>query len=233
MKMQKITGIIVPVFCLGVSVAEAEYYWVLPEGAGPYFRTGIGPSFFQNGALREFSLEGAPPFSAQNQTVNYDTGVALSGAVGFAFDKYFGLDFETGYIWARIDNIPGYNAYDSSMGNVPLLVNATFSLPIPHTNIVPYLGVGAGGAVSVFDAHRFSDQAQTETAFGSDSDAVFAYQAFAGVRFLLTPNISLGVGYKYFVTGNPSFSYPPEPNLDIAFKGVRTHSVLFTAQWDF
>lgn len=231
--MQKIARVMISLFCLGAFVAEAQVYWVFPEGAGPYFRMGAGPSFFQNGTLREFTLEGSPPFSLQNQPVKYETGVAVDGALGYAFDNYFGLDFESGYIWSRINSIPGYDVNHSSIGNVPLLVNGTLSLPIPHTIIVPYLGAGAGGAVSIFDAHAFSDQAQTQTAFGSESEAVFAYQAFAGVRFLLTRNFSVGVGYKYFATANPTFSYPPAPNLDIGFKGVRTHSVLFSLQWNF
>lgn len=239
MKKQKIASVVVPLFCLGasVSVAEAQYYWLLPEGAGPYFRFGVGPSFFQNGTLKEYALEGTPLFSPQNQPVSYDTGVAADMALGYAFDKYISLDFESGYIWAQLDNIPGYIVNDSSIGNVPLLVNATLSLPIPHTNIVPYIGGGAGGAVVDFNARDFSDAAGNVTVDGSDSDTVFAYQAFAGVRFMLTPNLSLGVGYKYFVTGNPGFTYPPlnpaEPNLDIAFKGVHTHSVMFTLQWNF
>ena len=237
MKKQKIANIIVPILCLCASVAKAQYDWVLPEGAGPTFRMGVGPSFFQNGTLREFTLEGTPPFSAQNQRVSYDTGIAVGGALGYAFDKYFSLDFESGYIWAQLDNVPGYIVHDSSIGNVPLLVNAKLTLPIPHTNIVPYVGGGVGGAVSVFDARGFSDAGQNVIVDGSDSEAVFACQAFAGVRFLLARNLSLGVGYNFFATGNPTFSYPAanpaEPNLDIGFRGVRTHSVMFTLEWNF
>lgn len=236
MKTHTIASVIGLSLCFGASLVEAQqpqYYWTFPEGAGPYFRLGAGPSFFQNGTLREFAFEGSAPFSAQNQPVKFDTGVAFGAAMGYAFDQYFSLDFETGYIWARINHIPGYIVNDSSIGNVPLLVNATVSLPIPHTNIVPYIGGGAGGAITEFDADSFSDSAQTVTAFGTDSDAVFAYQAFAGVRFLITPNFSLGLGYKYFATGNPAFSYPPSPNLDIGFHGVHTHSVMATLQWNF
>jgi len=233
MKKQIIASILVWFSCLGASVVDAQGYWVLPEGAGPYVRFGAGPSFFENGTLRQFSLEGFPAFSPQNQPVNFRVGAAVDGAVGYAFDKYFGLDFETGYIWARIDHIPGYDTDRSSIGNVPLLVNATLTLPIPHTIIVPYVGVGAGGAVSIFDAHSFGDQGQIQTAYGSESDTVFAYQAFAGVRFMIARNVSLGVGYKYFATANTTYSYPPSPNLDIGFKGARTHSILFTAEWEF
>jgi hypothetical protein len=45
--------------------------------------------------------------------------------------------------------------------------------------------------------------------------------------------ISLDLGYKYFATGNPTFSYPPSPNFDVGFRGARTHSVLFAFRFDF
>jgi opacity protein-like surface antigen len=231
MKIQKIA--IVVSICLCAGLAQAQYYWYGPPGAGPYFRMGVGPTIYQNGTLKGYSLEGSSLFSAQNQTVSYDVGFSADGAFGWAFNQYVGLDFESGYVWGRINNIPGYNANGSTVANVPFLANLTLSLPIPHTNIVPYIGGGAGGSDSIFDAHAFSDAGNVQTAYGSESDVVFAYQAFAGVRFLLTPNVSLGLGYQYFATGNPTFSYPPAPNLDIAFSGVHTHSIMFTLQCNF
>ena len=195
---------------------------------------GAGPTFFQDGTLKGYTLEDGSVYGPQNQTVSYNTGFTFDGAFGWAFNQYVGLDFESGYVWGSINNIPGFYANGSTIANVPFLANFTLSLPIPHTNIVPYIGGGAGGTWSTFDAHAFSNQGSPfQTAYGSESDTVFAYQAFAGVRFMLSPNFSLGVGYKYFATGNPTFSYPPEPNLDIAFSGVHTHSIMFTMQYNF
>jgi opacity protein-like surface antigen len=232
MKIQKI-GIIVSL-CFCVSLARAQYYVALPPGAGPYFRMGAGPTFFQQGTLKSYS-GGNNPFvnGPQNQTVNYDVGVSADAAFGWAFNQYIGLDFESGYVWGRINNIPGYDVNGSTIANVPFLGNLTLSLPIPHTNIVPYIGGGAGGAESIFDAHSFSDSPPTQTLYGEESDTVFAYQAFAGVRFMLAPNFSLGVGYQYFATGGPTFSYPPGPNVNASFSGVHTHSVMFTLQYNF
>lgn len=231
MKIQKIAIVLSIGLC--ASLAQAQYYWFGPPGAGPYFRMGVGPTIYQNGTLKEYSLEGSPLFSPQNQTVSYDVGVSADAAFGWAFNQFVSLDFDSGYVWGRINNIPGYYANGSTIGNVPFLANLTLSMPIPHTNIVPYIGGGAGGADSIFDAHSFSDAGMNQIAYGSESDVVFAYQAFAGVRFMLTPNVSLGVGYQYFATGNPTFSYPPEPNLDIAFAGVHTHTIMFTLQCNF
>lgn len=226
-------------FCLGAFTAYAQnyntepppaapppsdYYFFTPEGAGPYFRAGAGPSFFQDGRLTQF---GGPA----NNTVQYDAGAAVNAAVGYAFNKFFAMDFETGYIGARIRNVPGYFSDNSTIENVPLLFNGVISIPNRRNNVVPYFGAGVGPSVSVFDTDGFSDG--STTVFGRESDTVFALQVFAGLRFMINPEMSLGFGYKYFATGDPTFSYPPGPNFDVGFKGVRTHSVLFTFEWMF
>ena len=225
MKRKYCKGIVgAALFCGAITAPAQQYYYLNTEGAGPYVRAGAGPSFFQDGRLNQF---GGPA----NNSVQYDTGLAADGAVGFAFNQIFSVDLESGFIGAHINNVQGYSSRHSSIADVPLLANATFSVPIPRTNIVPYAGIGAGGAISMFDTDGFSDG--VTTVFGRETDGVFAYQAFAGVRFMLTPQMSLGVGYKYFATGNPTFSYPPSPNFDVGFQGVRTHSILFTFQFNF
>lgn len=236
MKIHKLAGIILASFCLSMTLAKAQDDWYFPPGSGPYFRSGIGPSFFPNGTLKSFTVAGAS--GPANASVHYDTGVAFDAAFGYAFNKYIGLDFESGYIWTRIDSVQGYQSNHSTFANVPLLVNGTLSLPIPHTPIVPYIGGGAGGSVSIFDGHNFTDTDVTSSADGDfvqgeESDTVFAWQAFAGVRFTLGPNVSLGLGYKYFATADPTFSYPPSPNLNVRFSGIQSHSVLLTLQVNF
>jgi opacity protein-like surface antigen len=105
------------------------------------------------------------------------------------------------------------------------------SYPIPHSIVTPYIGVGVGGANVVFDTGHFSNGVTTVS--GNEDDTVFAWQAFAGLRFQLNSRMSFGIGYKYFATKGSSFSYPPAPNFDVGFQGVRTHSVLLTFQMNF
>jgi opacity protein-like surface antigen len=237
MKIQRVVIVIVSLFT--ASLAHAQYYWYGPPGAGPYFRAGVGPTIFQDSELKGYSFAsgpGGPGYTGPTGKVSYDVGVSGGAAFGFAFNRYVGLDFQTGYTWGRMDSVQNYAANGSTMGNIPFLGNLTLSLPIPRTNIVPYIGGGAGGADSIFDAHTFypvSAPAQINTLYGSQSDVVFAWQAFAGVRFMLDPNISVGIGYQYFATGNPTFSYPPSPNLNAEFQGVRTHTIMFTLQANF
>jgi opacity protein-like surface antigen len=233
MKYRSTAGVIAGLFCLGAVVAQAQYYAYLPEGAGPTFRLGIGPSFFEDGKLTQFSGPGIPTTGPVPSTVNYDTGLAFDAALGWAFNQYAALDFETGFIGAKINNVPGYSSDNSRLYNVPFMVNATLSYPIPHTNIVPYVGAGVGGADMVFDTDNFTQNSSGIFVSGSENDVVFAGQLFAGVRFQLARHLALDLGYKYFATDDPTFSYPPSPNLDVGFKGARTHSVLFGLTFDF
>jgi opacity protein-like surface antigen len=223
MKCRYAIGVAALSLCLGATVAQAQYYSYLPEGAGPTFRVGVGPSFFQDGRITQF---GGPVSS----TVDYDTGLAADVALGWAFNKYAALDFETGFIGAKINNVPGFFSDNSRIYNVPFLVNFTLSCPIPRTNIIPYVGAGVGGADVVFDTDNFNNGVDEVT--GSENDVVFAGQLFAGVRFQLTRHLAFDLGYKYFATGNPTFTYPPD-DFNVSFKGARTHSVLFGLTFDF
>jgi opacity protein-like surface antigen len=85
--------------------------------------------------------------------------------------------------------------------------------------------VGAGGSATIFDTDSFSNGAIT--LFGDDSDVVFAYQAFAGVRFDLNERMSLGIRYKYFATEDSSYRFDSSfgPPVRLGIEGVRTHLV--------
>jgi opacity protein-like surface antigen len=239
MKIRQIVIALVSLFTL--SIAQAQYLWSdLPPGMGPYFRVGLGPAFFRDSNLKGFSFPTtpvAPGFTGPSGKVRYDVGASGGLALGFAFNQYVGLDVQTGYTWARMSGVQNYDANDSTMGNVPFLANLTLSLPIAHTHIIPFVGGGIGGSDSVFDAHSFTEPVSGYFVSDNEDDVVFAWQAFAGVRFMLSPKISMGLGYDFFMTGNPTFHYPfsspPPPNLNVEFEGVRTHSIIFMLQANF
>ena len=216
--------------CLIAPAAVAQGLRFSTEGAGPYFRGDVGPSFYQEGQLTKFG-------GSVRNDVEFETGFAFEAAIGYAFNKYLSTDFEFGFISAGIDSVPGFFVNDYTvLYNAPFLANITLSYPIPRTIVTPYIGAGAGGSVSVFDTDGFGNS--TDAVFGDDSDVVFAWQVFAGLRFELNKQASLGIGYKYFSTEDSSFSYPPlfpdtGPDFRVGFEGVKTHSVLFTFQMRF
>lgn len=211
--------------------ASAQPQYQLPEGAGPYGGLFIGPTFTEKGKMNYFG--GLP-----GGKVDYDAGLATQASIGYAFNRYLAADFEFGFIGAEISSVEGYYSYNTYLDNMPFLVNVSLRYPIPRTIVTPYIGAGAGGTVTIFSTDGFGDYLDYATLYGSDEDVVFAWQAFAGLRFDLNRNMVLGIGYRYFASEDSSFSYPPYypyygPNLNLGFEGVRTHSVLLSFEYRF
>lgn len=208
-------------------IAQGQYtYWDAP-GAGPYIRAAIGPSLYEDAQIKSFA--GSP-----GGEVEYTAGFSLFGAIGYGFNDYIAADFEAGISGVLLDGAQGFNVHDSTLFNAPFLFNLTFSLPLADGNVVPYVGGGAGGSVVTFDADAFGNG--SVTLYNADSDVVFAWQIFAGLKFIVTDNIWLGFGYKYLVTEDPDFNYPISGGPgDIIFslEGIHSHNLLFTFNWEF
>ncbi len=217
MKKEIWAAVIISAAGTGAASAQASYEYIFPEGAGPYVSVEAGPTFYQNGELKTF---GGPA----SGSVHYRVGGMTDASIGYAFNQYVAAGVQFGVSGTTIDSIPNYSLRDAQFYNVPFLANVTFSYPIPHTFLTPYIGGGAGGSDSVFNPDNMTDGVNYVT--GSEDDVVFAWEAYAGLRFQLSPNMSLGIGYKYFATGNPNFSYPPSPNFNVGFRGVETHSIM-------
>jgi opacity protein-like surface antigen len=229
MKFRVLFGSAGLIFCVGPMAASAQQHYTFPEGAGPYTRLEMGGSVFQDGKLTQF---GGPA----NSTVTYDVGFAASAAFGYAFNQYLAADFETGTIGTQIHSVSGYYLNSTYLNNVPFVANLTLSVPIPRTLLVPYIGAGVGGSWSWFSTDGFGTS--TVAVFGDESEVVFAWQAFAGLRLKLNDNMSLGIGYKYFVTQDTTFTYPPGypgsgPDLSLTFTGIRSHTALVAFQARF
>ncbi len=259
MKKQKIACVVVLLSCLMVSLVEAQYpysppppyappppgyYYSAPppppppppppyvaSDSGPYFRLGAGPSFYFNGTLRQFGSVG-------NASVSYSPGFAFDFGIGYAINKYVSLGFDSGYLetWINSVNSPGFSTGNANISNIPFMANVTFSLPIPHTFVIPYISGAVGGSSSQFWANGSGFGENTDGfVSGSAWDTVFAYSASAGVRFKVNEHFSAGVGYNYFSTANTSYTYYGAfgSSINVDFKGVQANSVMFTLQWNF
>jgi opacity protein-like surface antigen len=256
---QKISIFVLAFFCFGPAVARAQYYYYpgppppmygpppgyydggpsfsFPPGTGPYFRFGGGPSFYFDGTLKRYGVV-APV--VQNARVTYSTGFALDFGMGYAFNKYVSVGFDTGYLetWINSVNSPGFSTGNAYVSNIPFMAEATFSYPIPHTIIIPYLRLAGGGSSSQFWANGSGFGSGTPingTVVGSAWDTVFAYSATAGVRFRVSRNFSVAVGYNYFSTADTRYTYFDGfgNSIDVDFKGVQANTALVTLQWNF
>jgi len=165
-----------------------------------------------------------------------DTGFVIAGAVGMNFGHMMsGLRGEVELSW-RQNNVDGL--YSSNiLGPTPFqsgtidydhetfAVLANIWWDIPVGGFSPYIGGGIGWADTSIDG------AYTCTGGGACpvpavvpfdfSDDGFAWQLGAGINFQISPNVKLGVGYRFFqgpevvaLAPNPPPTNPSAHDLD-------------------
>jgi opacity protein-like surface antigen len=200
-----------------VSVCGAGLFaWAnVSHGQNFYLDAHAGVSIADDVSLRRFLV---PTPGAE---LELDPGPRLSVAGGYNFCEYFGVQLETGFIYNNIKNLGGGDD-DAGLAHVPLLADAVLRYDKPNCNWVPYAGAGLGGDLSViaFDDVRAPNGAVVD---GSDSSLVFAWQAFAGLRYKINPNMSIGGGYKFYSAGGASWDVRRSSG-DIKTGTARVHS---------
>jgi len=131
-----------------------------------------------------------------------DTGWMISGAVGLSLNNMMqGLrvEAEVAYrenqvdgVWASDTGITDNGPLDYDHSTLSVMANVWYDFSLG--NVRPYVGGGIGWAETDLDG-----------AFVSGKDPVidrsedgFAWQLGAGVNFDISPNVQLGLGYRYF-----------------------------------
>jgi len=151
---------------------------------GFYIDAGLGGTIADDVKLREFIT---PTPGAK---LRLTPGARLSVAPGYNFNEYLGAQLETGIMENDVRHV------DAWVGHVPLMADVVLRCDRADCRWVPYVGVGAGGDVSIITLDKVRTAGGVVD--GSGSDVVFALQAFAGVRYRLTDSMSVGGGYKFY-----------------------------------
>jgi opacity protein-like surface antigen len=210
-------GVCAGAVCAGVAHAETGFY----AGAD------AGGLLTLDTRVKEFLGPVSP-----GTKVQLDPGFRLGLHGGYRLTDWFAVEGETGVMGNNIKSITGASIDgDATLANVPFLLNARFQLPHGKCPITPYFGGGAGGSATVLSFGNHIDFNGTRL-HGSDSDVVFAYQAFGGLRYAINDRMGVGVEYHYFATTGASWSANGvgTPNR-IALAGVQSHAI--TAAFDF
>lgn len=156
-----------------------------------YVKADAGGNWTDDTSLKEFFGE---PLTAGSK-VKFHPGGRFGVAAGFHLTEWLSTEVETGTFVNSIDTITDATRVDAVFSNVPLLGNVRLQCPRCKW-VIPYIGGGAGASFPVIDSDRI--EIGVTSMHGSDADAVFAYQAFAGLRFNLNERMGLGVEYRYF-----------------------------------
>ncbi|HMJ91874.1 MAG TPA: outer membrane beta-barrel protein [Candidatus Acidoferrum sp.] len=200
----------------GVSVALFALPWA-GHSQNFYFNANAGASLADDVDLRQFVVP------TRGGELELDPGPRLSVAGGYSFNDFIGVQVETGFIYNEIKNVNSRGDDEASLSHVPLLADVVLRYDKPDCKWVPYIGAGAGGDASVImlDHVRAPNGTVVD---GSGSELVFAWQAFAGARYKITDQMSIGGGYKFYSASGASWDVRNTAG-DIKAGTARVHSL--------
>jgi len=156
-------------------------------------------------------------------TMEYDTGFALGGALGYDFNR-FRVEGEISYQTNDIDKLSATRGSVTASGDVSslaFLINGYFDF-VNDSAFTPYISAGIGYAK--IDLNDFNSAGSGESDY-SDDDSVFAYQVGLGVGYAVTEKVTIDVKYRYFATEDPEF--------DTTTAEVASHNFLFGVRFNF
>ena len=198
---------------------------------GFFVKLDLGGTVVQDTHLRDFFGPVTP-----GSKVTFDPGYRVGLAAGYQFNDFIGLDLEVAGMENEIHSITSASRiHDATFSNVPFLVNVKVQFP-SRCPLTPYIGAGVGVSEVILDASDITlantPAPGTFTSFsGTDSDAVFAWQAMAGVRYRFNERMGLALEYRYFWADSPSWSFDffigptPPPSDQLRFGQTKTHIV--------
>lgn len=172
-------------------------------------------------------------------TMTMDPGARGSFILGYNFYHPWSVEFETAGLWNRvktISNIPigefGNNRAD--LFQAPFLANLVYCVPLKG-GFCWYAGAGCGGVAAMLtlteDSNFFGNEHHRDT------DFTFAYQAKTGIKYCVTPDFEVGLGYKFLGTlGYDWFGSDWNPvSFDNGLNTGKsyTHSFLVSFDWRF
>ncbi len=152
------------------------------KDSGVYMNVDVGVNWAEDVHVNVEGISG---------NADLDVGSRLGIGVGYNFNKYLGVEFDTGWLWNE------FSSTDSSLSHLPFMLNGVFRYT-NETGFEPYVGGGIGGSVNIVYLDDFGIN-------DTDSEFDFAWQALAGLRYRFRNHMSVGVGYKYFGTTDSGY----------------------------
>ena len=185
---------LVMAMAMSATAARAQIFYLGGEG---------GWSVLENERDR------APGFAPVRK--RFDSGFAAGARAGYEWGPW---RFEEEYVYHsndltgfRIGGVPATGGTGSRQAHA-LMTNMLYDINLGNLAwpVTPHVGAGIG-AVDVIDRAR-------STNFGTVShgeDWEFGYQAIAGLRYAVTPNVALDLDYRYLATTDLSLRVPGAP----------------------
>jgi outer membrane protein OmpA-like peptidoglycan-associated protein len=130
--------------------------------------------------------------------VQFDTGWAVIGSVGYAFTQNWRTEVEFGYRKNDISTVVADLTWENGdMWEASVMANVLYDIHVA-SKLGVSLGVGAGADYANFTDSRSAIEY-------SDEDWNFAYQGLVGLNYALGSRTTAFVNYRYFRVTSPSF----------------------------
>lgn len=179
---------------------------------------------FQRSMSMDSSFNGSPG------NIVFNAGWSLTGNIGYRFSDFFAAELDTGVIWNSISQVgnQGLSGIGSAhLAEIPVLPTFVFTYPVGHFK--PYAGIGLGPAVGVFYGSNIPGSASSNSTY-HDTDLTFAYQVEVGLKYSVSDNIDLGLGYKFVGTSTHSWT---DNGIDLNAGGTKAHVLEASFTWRF
>ncbi len=155
--------------------------------------------------------------------ISFDSGYRVDAAIGYEFNRWVALEVGGGYSDNSVSqltrgSLPARLDGSSSLSEIPLLLDVVVRYE-NETDFMPYVGAGAGGVLS-----------SLKISGNSDDDAVFAWQAKAGVIYKIDEMAWIDAGYKLLVTDQQEYLIGLMP---VKTKEVYNHFFGLSVVWKF
>jgi OOP family OmpA-OmpF porin len=214
----------ISVFC-----ATAQAQMTTPDNTGiyrekgPYIGAGVGANFQEDNKPRNGL-----------GSISYNPGFVGLGSVGYAFGNNLRLELEPGYRYNEVDKFSagavsargsgGRSQIFSLMGNVLWDFNQFQLMGYP---LVPHIGAGVGWA------HLWDKEGTSGGLLLKGHDDSVAYQAIGGIEYGLTPQLKLGLDYRYFVAADMAIRLNAGVGPKVRIGDYNDHAILFTVRYSF
>lgn len=155
----------------------------------------------------------------------FDPGFAVGGTFGARIVDAFTarVELDVSYRRHEVDEV-GNASGDGDANAVGLLANFWLDL-INRSSFTPYVGGGLGAAYI-----NFNDIEAGGVEVVDDDDWVFAWQLGGGVGWEVTPNVTIGLDYRWFATAAPNFEDSAGNDFDSEYS---SHNILASVRYGF
>ncbi len=155
-------------------------------------------------------------------TMDFDTGWAALGTVGYGFERNWRVELEAGY---RDNDVDTFFAgkkervpLDGNLTEWSFMANVIYDVPLSE-RLDLNIGIGAGADFADFEDNR---------GFSGD-DWNFAYQGIVGLSYAISNRLDMTLTYRYLNVDAPTFS---NANDSYAFEDVEKHTVTVGLRYD-